>query len=105
MPAPLPDRTTRLLGKTFGCLTVLAYAGDRDSAPLWICACDCGAPTITVLGKSLLRGNTKSCGHLRREVSRARLTIHGLGRLPFEGVMIHWNPDVTSPHKESKKRK
>ena len=36
----------------------------------WVCECECGATTI-VSAASLRSGQTKSCGCLRRETSRA----------------------------------
>lgn len=53
-----------LIGKIFNKLTVIALSSKRhksNNKPLWICKCECGNET-TVLGYSLKRGNTKSCG-------------------------------------------
>lgn len=58
MTAPL-----KLDGKVFGALTVLRMihvGGVRK----WECRCSCGAE-VAVLGRSLVSGKTKSCGHLR----------------------------------------
>jgi hypothetical protein len=46
-----------LSGGRFGRLVVISYARDQK----WHCVCDCGAHTV-VLGQSLRRGMTKSCG-------------------------------------------
>ena len=57
-----------LTGQTFGYLTVI----ERDyeyqklknaDKPFWKCKCKCGN-IVSVLGKSLREGNTKSCGCL-----------------------------------------
>lgn len=57
---PLKD----LVGKRFGRLTVLAYAGKRAGMHRWKCRCDCGEETI--VGQTLLQsGKTKSCGCLQ----------------------------------------
>lgn len=54
---PLKD----YVGKRFGMLTVLEYAGKRDGIQRWRCLCDCGQETI--VGQTLLQsGRTKSCG-------------------------------------------
>lgn len=54
---PLKD----YVGKRFGMLTVLEYAGKRDGMHRWKCLCDCGKETI--VGQTLLQnGKTKSCG-------------------------------------------
>lgn len=63
------DRTS-LIGKRFGKLVVLSYAGDeyigKDCNSRWVCLCDCGNTSI-VGGNKLKTGHTKSCGC---EVSR-----------------------------------
>lgn len=64
-----------LTGMRFGRLTVLYRADVKTKAQktLWHCRCDCGNE-IDVFSGSLLRGLTKSCGCLNREVSR---NMHG----------------------------
>lgn len=57
---PLKD----FIGKRFGQLTVLSYAGKRAGMHRWKCLCDCGKETI--VGQTLLQtGKTKSCGCLQ----------------------------------------
>lgn len=54
---PLKD----YVGKRFGMLTVLEYAGKWDGLHRWRCLCDCGKETI--VGQTQLQsGGTKSCG-------------------------------------------
>lgn len=58
---PLKD----FVGKRFGMLTVLEYAGKRDGMHRWRCLCDCGKESV--VGQTLLQsGKTKSCGCLQR---------------------------------------
>lgn len=53
------------IGKRFGMLTVLEYAGKRNGMHRWRCQCDCRQETV--VGQSLLQnGSTKSCGCLKR---------------------------------------
>ena len=66
------DRTS-LIGKRFGSLVVIAYAGDeyigKDNNSRWICNCDCG--NTTVVGSNKLKsGHTKSCGCLQKQKAR-----------------------------------
>lgn len=67
-----------LEGKSFGKLTVLAFAGKNGCGHnLWKCSCDCGKETIVTIGH-LRSGHTKSCGcGLREAVSKSHKT-HGL---------------------------
>lgn len=50
-----------LTGKRYGHITVQGVAGRRNKQVLWHCRCDCGADTY-IVGASLRRGATKSCG-------------------------------------------
>ena len=54
-------------GNTYGYLTVIERAeNDKDGRAQWRCKCKCGNE-VTVLGKRLRNGNTKSCGCYQRE--------------------------------------
>jgi hypothetical protein len=61
-----------LAGQRFGRLVVLDYADSNYGATRWRCRCDCGNETI-VASRMLRIGDTKSCGCLRREMSRLNL--------------------------------
>lgn len=66
-----------LLGKKFGRLRVLKDSGsDKHKKKLWLCLCDCGKE-VTMVGSSLLCGNTSSCGCLKKEITAIRSTTHG----------------------------
>lgn len=53
-------------GQRFGKLMVLHRVASLHHEARWRCLCDCGG-TIDVRGSSLRKGDTKSCGCLRRE--------------------------------------
>ena len=59
-----------LIGKRFGRLVVLEYAGDeyigKDNNSRYVCLCDCGNKVIVGANK-LKSGHTQSCGCLQRE--------------------------------------
>lgn len=58
---PLKD----FVGKRFGMLTVLEYAGKWGGQHRWRCRCDCGR--VTVVGQTPLQsGSTRSCGYHNR---------------------------------------
>ena len=60
-----------LEGQKFGKLTVLNYVGsNKNGFGVWHCKCDCGNEK-DILGASLKKGETKSCGCLKEE------TYHG----------------------------
>lgn len=66
-----------LTGHRCGRLTVIARGEDHvypsgKHHPQWRCTCDCGS-AVTVLGRSLRNGDTRSCGCLNREKSAERL--------------------------------
>lgn len=60
------------IGKRYGRLTVIEYAGSSNKKAMWLCKCDCGNEKI-VSGDSLRRGTTKSCGCLKKEKSSERM--------------------------------
>lgn len=68
-------------GDVFSRLTVVAPDGHHvfpsgARAAKFRCRCECGAE-VSVLGRSLRSGNTKSCGCLSREVAAKREFKHG----------------------------
>jgi len=78
-PAPTEKRHPLVIdisGQRFGKLTVQEWAGrSTGRKALWNCLCDCGK-TSTATGNQLRSGKTKSCGCLRAEEARSRMT-HG----------------------------
>lgn len=54
-----------LLNQQFGKLTVKEKA---ERSGYWLCDCDCGTKGVQVSASSLVKGSTKSCGCLRKEV-------------------------------------
>jgi hypothetical protein len=70
-PIPAQPAFQDLTGRTYGRLTVVAYAGRRR----WHCRCACGSLRV-VRGPDLKNGNSKSCGCLSREVSAATARAH-----------------------------
>lgn len=73
MGKPLIDLT----GRRFGRLTVLERAGFNGKT-LWRCVCDCGNET-TALSSNLRKGMSRSCGCLKTDLQRQRMTKHGSG--------------------------
>jgi len=57
-----------MIGKKFHRLTIISRAENEGTRAAWKCACDCGN-TITISGKKLRSGHTKSCGCYRKEVT------------------------------------
>ena len=67
-----------LTGHRFGRLTVVEKIPSRNGCTnaRWRCVCDCGNET-TALGTTLRKGESKSCGCLRSEYIRKKMTTHG----------------------------
>lgn len=64
-------------GKRFGRLVALSISYQaKNEGTVWLCQCDCGKLVSVVIG-SLSTGRTKSCGCLKSDVTRERLTTHG----------------------------
>jgi hypothetical protein len=76
-----------LTGQKFGRLTVMGRAGayvrpnGQTGHATWDCLCECGNRVI-VMGRLLRIEATKSCGCLRKELTRERSTTHGMRGTP-----------------------
>jgi hypothetical protein len=62
-----------LTGKKFGRLTAIAEHSKKHRKIIWSCKCECGKE-VNVIGSDLVRGKTKSCGCLKKEIH----TTHGM---------------------------
>lgn len=70
-----------LTGSKFGELTVVAFAGiDKRRCSKWLCKCSCNKELV-VLGDSLKRGATKSCGSCVYYSKTVDLTGRKFGKL------------------------
>jgi hypothetical protein len=64
----------------FGRLTVVSRAeNDRFGRTRWNCRCDCGKDHVAALFR-MSQGHTNSCGCLRADTARAKVTTHGKSR-------------------------
>lgn len=68
-----------LTGRRYGLLTVLHRAENRGRQTFWACKCDCGG-YIETRGADLKRGSVKSCGCLRKKVSRTNTFVDITGK-------------------------
>lgn len=75
------SRAFDLVGRRYGRLLVVSRSEliDCGDGPLWTCKCDCGNEK-TIKGHNLLRGNTKSCGCLRKESASKRQSRNLIGK-------------------------
>lgn len=75
----MPARIS-LVGKLFGRLKVIAdgpiVQNKWNKFSSSVCLCSCGR-TINAINSNLIRGGTKSCGCLQRELLSKRCTTHG----------------------------
>ncbi len=94
-----------LVGQTFGRLTVIRRNGTLPKrGALWLCQCQCGS-IRTINSNSLLKGNSRSCGCLKRDLSVSNghkrvidligqtfgwLTVNARGRVHAKGQSSIW---------------
>lgn len=74
-------RRVDLTGRRFGRLVVVCRARDRISVSgnrslRWACRCDCGKLKLFFQG-NILRGLSKSCGCLKKEMAGSHTITHG----------------------------
>lgn len=65
-----------IIGRKYGRLVVVGYAGFERHHARWRCVCECGTER-TVMAQKLRKGLTKSCGCMKAELSAARLREKG----------------------------
>lgn len=66
-----------LTGKTLGRWTVISRDCHRLGRQFWNCVCSCGN-SRSVYQNSLVRGDSKSCGCLKIEMTSTRSITHGM---------------------------
>ena len=73
-------RRLELTGQVFGRLMVIGLDHISDTGDTyWLCECSCSNKTrVVVKGHELKRGHIRSCGCMRLESNRKRLTTHGM---------------------------
>ena len=68
-----------LTGKKYGRLFVaehIGLVGGKHKKHAYRCICDCGNEK-TIIGESLVSGNTSSCGCVRKEKTKEKNLVHG----------------------------
>ena len=87
-----------LAGQRFGRLVAMERVPRpghlRNTRSYWRCRCDCGQSIVSP-SNSLLQGHSKSCGCLKRELTRARSTTHGKSG---SGELSVWKAMLTRCH-------
>lgn len=82
-----------LSGERFGRLVVTKFVGrSRHKKIIFECVCDCGK-SVAVIGDSLKRGLTKSCGCLQREATRT----HGRSKSSIYCAWINMRSRCENP--------
>ncbi len=74
-----PSVRKDIAGQRFGRAVAVAPNGFHGPRVLWQCVCDCGGQ-FTATVTSLLRGSTKSCGCIRREMAHQKSFLDIKGR-------------------------
>jgi hypothetical protein len=83
-----------LIGRIFERLTVIKYIDkNKYGQSLWLCKCSCGNNKI-IVGNSLLKGNTKSCGCLRKEGNNIK---HNFSKTKIYRTWKHMLSRCTNP--------
>lgn len=73
----MAKRLRDITGESFGRWTIIEYAGRGKHGEVeYKCRCTCGTEKV-LRRSSLTSGNSRSCGCLAREATKARETTHG----------------------------
>lgn len=94
-----------LVGKVFDRLEVLENCGsDNRGKRLWKCKCSCGNPNFSIVRtENLKSGNTRSCGCLKNEKSKERMTKHGLRYHSDYKIWLNMRNRCNNPNSEDYK--
>lgn len=76
----------KLIGKTFGELTILKRVNDEGNAK-YLCRCSCGKELVLV-GAALLAGQQKTCGHIHEKGYEKFSEIRDLGTKDLESKRV-----------------
>lgn len=85
-----------LTGEQFGHLTVIKQVQNIKYTS-WECRCSCGN-IATITTNSLRTKKTKSCGCLSREVTKKRMTTHGMYGSPEHRAWRHMKERCYNPN-------
>lgn len=90
-PHPTNPRFHDLTGNRYGRLTVKGYSHHQDNS-FWFVECDCGVVKI-VNSRTLIRGNTKSCGCWNRDQLAISKRTHGqsINRKPTKAFYAYYH--------------
>ena len=66
-----------ITGQRFGRLIVVGFVGSIKKSSNWLCQCDCGTRFVATIN-CLQKGDTQSCGCLRRETAGNTRRSHGM---------------------------
>jgi len=77
----MDSRVKNIVGCRFGFWTVKSYFDRHKTHTRWLCVCDCGSEKI-VIGDSLKKGLSKSCGCKQYELASSKNTKHGMASTP-----------------------
>jgi hypothetical protein len=103
MSAPMSFKIVDITGQRFGRWTVLALHPQRAHSgrqAMWLCRCRCGAERI-LLGQSLRRGDSTSCGCFRQEVLKKRNATHRLSRTRIYRIWTNMKTRCFNPRHRS----
>lgn len=76
------DNKIDLTGQIFGRWEAIEYVeSDELNNALWLCVCECGNRKLVVATR-LIRGRSRSCGCLGKEITSARVKTHGQTNTP-----------------------
>lgn len=82
-------KNQNIVGNQYGCLTVQKLAYKKSRKLYYTCLCECGCE-VDVRKDQLIRGITKSCGCLQKDIAEKTMTEnmkkHGLSNHPLHRI-------------------
>lgn len=79
------SKRLNLKNQTFNKLTVIDFAYIKNNHSCWLCKCECGNEKI-IRGHNIHKGEIKSCGCIKSELMRKKMTKHNMATTRFYGI-------------------
>lgn len=86
-----------ITGQKFGRLMAVRFIETRNKHQYWFFKCNCGKEVI-ICKINVIRGLSKSCGCLSKELARKRVTTHGMRKTMFYRIWTGINTRCSNPN-------
>mgnify|MGYP003571294583 CR=1 FL=1 len=92
-----------VIGQKYNRWTIISFSHSDGHHRFYNCVCECGNHGVVDI-RSLRSGNSKSCGCLRREITKKRATTHGLSKSRINRIYRNMKARCYDPNAHTYRR-